>query len=107
LLRAENINIDVCECGVAPDGVHAPEKGAWNVQKREEYLRHAAECRTLAKQMEQGEHRDQLLKMAQTWEVLAEERERTRRSRGDEEPEIVLEETRTEGPARLREPTAR
>jgi hypothetical protein len=34
--------------------------------------------------MESGEQRDQLLKMAETWEVLARERERTLRNRGEE-----------------------
>jgi hypothetical protein len=53
------------------------------VQKTDEYLKHARECRALARQMEQGEHRDQLLKMAETWEVLSNERQRTLRT-GDE-----------------------
>ena len=50
------------------------------MRKADEYLKHARECRSLAKQMEQGDHRDQLLKMAETWEVLASERERTHRA---------------------------
>jgi hypothetical protein len=50
------------------------------MQKSDEYLKHARECRALAKQMEQGVHRDQLMKMAETWEVLAAERERTHRA---------------------------
>ena len=60
--------------------------------KTGEYIRHAKDCRRLAKQMESGEQRDQLIKMAETWEVLAAERERTLRNRGedlqssDEEP---------------------
>jgi hypothetical protein len=54
------------------------------MKKTDEYLQHAKECRALAKQMEGGDQRDQLLKMAETWEVLATERERTLRNRGDE-----------------------
>ena len=42
-----------------------------------EYTKHAADCRTLAKNMPHGDARDQLLEMAKTWEVLARERERT------------------------------
>jgi hypothetical protein len=33
--------------------------------------------------MESGEQRDQLLKMAETWEVLSRERERTLRNRAN------------------------
>ena len=54
------------------------------MQKLDEYRKHARECRALAKQMEQGEHRDQLVKMAETWEVLAAERERSQRNAGQE-----------------------
>jgi hypothetical protein len=52
------------------------KSGARDVKKTEEYIQHASECRTLAKQMEAGEHKEQLLAMADTWEVLAAERER-------------------------------
>ena len=44
------------------------------MKKASEYRRHAEECRTLAKNMKLGEHRDQLLEMATTWENLAAER---------------------------------
>ena len=54
------------------------------MKKTDEYLKHAKDCRGLAKQMESGEQRDQLTKMAETWEVLARERERTLRNRGEE-----------------------
>jgi hypothetical protein len=54
------------------------------MKKADEYLQHAKECRGLSKQMEGGEQRDQLLKMAETWEVLATERERTLRNRGED-----------------------
>jgi hypothetical protein len=46
------------------------------MKKASEYRQHAQECRALAKGMEQGEHREQLLRMAETWEGLAEQRER-------------------------------
>jgi hypothetical protein len=45
------------------------------VKKASEYRKHAEECRTLAKQMKQGEYREQLLIMAVTWDRLAAERE--------------------------------
>jgi hypothetical protein len=35
--------------------------------------------------MENGEQRDQLIKMAETWEVLARERERTLRNSGEQD----------------------
>ena len=44
------------------------------MKKASEYRQHAEECRILANKMEQGEHRDQLLAMAATWDKLAEER---------------------------------
>jgi hypothetical protein len=66
------------------------------MRKTDEYLKHARECRALAKQMEQGDHRDQLLKMAETWEVLASERERTQRATG--EPTTGAEPVRTTKP---------
>jgi hypothetical protein len=43
------------------------------------YSQHALGCRHLAKQMTGSEQREQLLKMAETWDVLARERERTLR----------------------------
>ena len=45
------------------------------VKKASEYRKHAEECRTLARQMKQGEYREQLLIMADTWDRLAAERE--------------------------------
>ena len=44
------------------------------MKKASEYRRHAEECRVLAQRMAQGEHRDQLLEMAATWEKLAADR---------------------------------
>jgi hypothetical protein len=40
-----------------------------------EYRKHAEECRVLAKQVPDGEHRKQLLEMARTWDNLARDRE--------------------------------
>jgi len=40
-----------------------------------EYRKHAEECRALAKQVPDGEHRNQLLEMARTWDNLAADRE--------------------------------
>ena len=47
------------------------------MKKASEYRQHAEECRLLAQGMAQGEHRDQLLEMAATWENLARERSDT------------------------------
>ena len=44
------------------------------MKKASESHQHAAECRTLAARMDVGEHRDQLLEMAATWDRLADER---------------------------------
>ena len=44
------------------------------MKKASEYRKHAEECRLLAHRMEHGEHRDQLLEMAATWDKLALER---------------------------------
>ena len=44
------------------------------MKKASEYRKHAEECRQLAARMDVGEHRDQLLEMAATWERLATER---------------------------------
>ena len=40
-----------------------------------EYRKHAEECRVLAKQVPEGEQRNQLLEMARTWDNLAKDRE--------------------------------
>ncbi len=49
------------------------------MKKVSEYRQHANECRALAANMSNHEQRDQLLKMADTWDRLAEERERSMR----------------------------
>jgi len=46
------------------------------VKKASEYRQHAQECRGLARTTQTDDHRAQLLKMAETWEALATERER-------------------------------
>jgi hypothetical protein len=44
------------------------------MKKEAEYKQHAFECRRLAEKMERGEQREQLLKMADAWERLAQDR---------------------------------
>jgi len=46
------------------------------VEKAREYQHHAAECRALAGNSPTEEHRRQLLKIAEIWEILAIEHER-------------------------------
>jgi hypothetical protein len=41
-----------------------------------EYREHAEECRKLAQSMSSAEHKVALLSMAETWEGLAQEREK-------------------------------
>ena len=65
------------------------------MKKASEYRQHAMECRQLAAALEVGEHRDQLLDMAATWERLADERSDLVRRH----PELALEgEAEEEGP---------
>lgn len=44
------------------------------MKKVSEYAEHAGECRALAAQMVSGEHRDQLLAMAEQWDRMASDR---------------------------------
>ena len=44
------------------------------MKKASEYRQHAVECRQLAAAMQSGEQRDQLLAMAETWDMLAADR---------------------------------
>ncbi len=44
------------------------------VKNTSDYRRHAEECRTLAARMKTREQREQLLKIAATWDRLAENR---------------------------------
>lgn len=46
------------------------------MKKASEYRVHALECRSLASQANSDEHRKQLLAMADTWETLADDRDR-------------------------------
>jgi hypothetical protein len=46
------------------------------MRKLSEYKDHAQECRRLATQMQNPAHKTQLQEMAQTWEMLAAEREK-------------------------------
>jgi hypothetical protein len=59
------------------------------LKKASEYRQHAEECRTLAKGMAEGDAREQLLKMAETWERLAQDRQAMVPADGEEpkEPE--------------------
>jgi hypothetical protein len=45
------------------------------VKKASEYQQHAEDCKALAAGATSPEHRDMLLKMAETWESLARNRE--------------------------------
>jgi hypothetical protein len=55
-----------------------------------EYAKHAHECRALAKNMPAGDAREQLLEMAKTWEVLAEERARHLRNQPAPDGQIAV-----------------
>jgi hypothetical protein len=46
--------------------------------KTSEYRHHRDECRGLARHAENDEQRSQLLKMAEIWDKLAQDRERSR-----------------------------
>lgn len=47
------------------------------MRKASEYRQHAKECRSLAGHAISEEHRKQLLAMAESWDTLASEREKT------------------------------
>jgi hypothetical protein len=49
------------------------------MEKAYQYREHGRECRALASLMPEPENRQQLLHMAESWEQLADERERTER----------------------------
>ena len=46
------------------------------MRKLQDYRQHAEECRAIARKTASPEQREQLLKMAETWDALASERER-------------------------------
>jgi hypothetical protein len=52
-----------------------------DLRKYNDYLRHAAECREMARTVPHG-HRAQLEQMADVWEQLAEDRKRQLEKRG-------------------------
>jgi hypothetical protein len=45
------------------------------VKKSSDFRRHAKECRALARKASPGEYRDQLLALAEAWDLLAIESE--------------------------------
>jgi hypothetical protein len=63
-----------------------------------EYRKHAEECRVLAKQVPEGEHREQLLEMARTWDNLAKDREQL--VRNHPELDIAKNPTRAHAPSK-------
>jgi hypothetical protein len=46
------------------------------MRKLSEYKAHADECRKMASNMKNAEHKNQLQEMAKAWELLAQEREK-------------------------------
>ena len=58
-----------------------------------QYRKHAEECRLLARQMAEGEQREQLLEMARTWDSLA----RTREGLVRNHPELNTEKAQDPG----------
>jgi hypothetical protein len=52
------------------------QKRGVGMKKISDYKRHAEECRKLAAAATLREHRSQLIGMAETWEMLADQRER-------------------------------
>jgi hypothetical protein len=60
------------------------------VRKHHEYLRHAAECRDMARTAPLA-HRQQLEQMAETWEQLAENRKRQLEKQGKSTADEVFE----------------
>ena len=46
------------------------------MKKVQDYLAHAAECRNMARTVSSFDHRQQIEKMADTWEQLADARKR-------------------------------
>lgn len=63
------------------------------MKKASEYRKHAEECRALAKQVPEGQQRDQLLEMARTWDNLADDRDALIRKH----PELALPDEKPAG----------
>ena len=57
-----------------------------------EYRQHASECRKIARGMPDGDARQQLLLMAETWERLAQDVESRSRIASDEGSEVRQDE---------------
>jgi hypothetical protein len=57
------------------------------MKKVSEYEARAAECRRMASQMSNPEHRKQLIEMAETWDMLAAARAKQPRQKNDEPPQ--------------------
>ena len=53
------------------------------MSKGVEYRKHAQECRALARNVQNEEHKNQLLKMAEAWDSFAAERERLERTKAN------------------------
>ena len=51
------------------------------MRKLSEYKEHAQECRKMAAHIKNAEHKKQLENMAETWEMLAAEREKQLKKR--------------------------
>ena len=57
------------------------------MKKISEYEAHAADCRKMASQMSNPEHRKQLIEMAEAWDMLAEARAKQLKQRSGEPPQ--------------------
>jgi hypothetical protein len=57
------------------------------MKKVSEYEAHAAECRKMASQISNPEHRKQLIEMAETWDMLAAARAKQLRQSNGEPPQ--------------------
>lgn len=68
------------------------------MRKASEYRQHAAACRTLAKSIGPGDQQNQLLAMAETWDMLAQDRS----DLVSRHPELALDGERDEEAERSR-----
>lgn len=63
------------------EGLRCATRRGEFMSKAVEYRKHAGECRALARNVQNEEHRNQLLKMADAWDNFAVESERSERAR--------------------------
>ena len=73
------LNFDRAEAVAIPPSHPIKGSALWGIsimKTAAEYRKHAEECRVLAKQLPEGEQRNQLLEMARTWDALAADRDR-------------------------------